>query len=55
MVHATGAAELVAPGEILGERRSHGLKAAAHMPLDTDAVARWAGLLFPVRLDDGAD
>jgi hypothetical protein len=41
MVHATGAAQLVSPREILSERVSHGLKARAHMPLNTDALWRF--------------
>ena len=38
VVYATGAAQLVAPGEILGERISHGLETRAHMSFDMDAL-----------------
>ena len=38
VVHATGTAQFVTPGEVLNERIAHGLKARAYIPLNTDCV-----------------
>ena len=51
VVHATGAAQFVAPGEILSERIAHGLKARAYMPpISMRCDAFMGGALFPVKL-----
>jgi len=43
VIHATGAAQFVAQGEILGECIAHGLEACAYMPLDTNALRCFHG------------
>ncbi len=43
VIHATGAAQFVSPGEILSERISHGFKARAHMPLNPDLLGCFHG------------